>query len=337
MSVTSNETDGGLVAGNFVFRETRAGASAEPRPGNPGAAMEYHGNVAYCYGNSIAMLLSAGGEQIYPGLVEVLTGIGLGATRVPDGPTYFSTTPAQVPPGVDAALELLGCTFTASTGPEEARVEDLLRGDLATGPIVLGPLDMGHLTYIPWHRQVAGADHYVVAYGIDDDGVHIHDPAGFPCATLNFDDLSRAWRAERIGYEGGPYHRWKEIRRVKWPEESKLNDAALAYFAAIYRDRPSGGATIRRLAEDVRAGRIAAGGQGFLTAFALPLGVRRALDYALFFQRGGHAGPATFKHGQAEAFGRCLQAANRGDLAGVAAALEDVASHEDDLERALTS
>jgi hypothetical protein len=300
-------------------------------------AIEYHGNVAYCYGNSIAMLLSAGGEQTYPGLVEVLTGIGLGAVRVPDGPTFFSTTPAHVPAGVDTALDLLGCTYTARTGPDDAAVDDLLRADLESGPVMLGPLDMGHLTYIPWHREIAGADHYVVAYDVDDRSVHLQDPAGFPCATLGFDDLTDAWRAARIGYSGGAFHRWVEVRRVKRPSRTELYDAALAWFALIYRDRPAGGTTIRQLANDLRPGQVTPRERGFLTAFAFPLGARRALDYALFFGRGGDTDLAAAKRDQAHAFGRCLQAANRDDWVRVAAALDELADHEDDLERALTS
>lgn len=300
-------------------------------------AMEYHGNVAYCYGNGIAMLLSANGEQIYPGLVEVLTGVGLGAVRVPDGPTFFSTTPQEVPAGVDMALDLLGCTYTTRDGPDDAGVEELLRADLATGPVMLGPLDMGYLTYIPWHREIPGADHYVVAYHVDDRGVHLQDPAGFPCAILSFDDLTHAWRAERIGYSGGAYHRWSEVRKVKNPAFTELYDAALAYFTSIYRGRPSGGAVIRRLANDLRPGQVAPGVSGFLTAFAFPLGARRALDYAAFFDRGGDAVLAASKRGQAHLFGQSLVAANRGDWSRVAAALDELADHEDDLQRAFTS
>ncbi|HSK96527.1 MAG TPA: hypothetical protein VK891_07930, partial [Euzebyales bacterium] len=260
----------------------------------------------------------------------------LGAVRVPDGPTFFSTTPAHVPPGVDMALDLLGCTYTTRTGPQDAAVDELLRADLSSGPVMLGPLDMGHLTYIPWHREMAGADHYAVAYDLDDEGVHLQDPAGFPCVTLSFDDLDRAWRATRIGYHGGAYHRWMEVRRVKHPSGAELYDAALAWFASIYRDRPGGGATIRRLADDLRPGRVDPGQRGFLTGFALPLGARRALDYAVFFERGDTA-LAAAKHGQAHAFGRCLQAASGDDWDRVAAALDELADLEDELERAFTA
>jgi hypothetical protein len=167
--------------------------------------MGYHGGVPYCYANSVAMLLSAHGEQVYPGLIEVLTGVGLGAVQAPDGRTYLSTTPQQVPAGVDKALELLGFAATTAAGPEDADVLDLLRAGLSTGPVMLGPLDMGHLAYTPWHGALAGSDHYLVAYAVDDERAYLQDPAGFPCTALDREDLARAWRAERIGAPGGPF------------------------------------------------------------------------------------------------------------------------------------
>lgn len=39
----------------------------------------YIGNGHYCYSNSTAMLLSSIGENVSPQIVEVLSGVGLGA------------------------------------------------------------------------------------------------------------------------------------------------------------------------------------------------------------------------------------------------------------------
>lgn len=39
----------------------------------------YIGNGHYCYSNSTVMFLSSIGENVSPQLVEVLTGVGLGA------------------------------------------------------------------------------------------------------------------------------------------------------------------------------------------------------------------------------------------------------------------
>jgi hypothetical protein len=298
--------------------------------------MDYHGSVPYCYANSVAMLLSAHGERVYPGLVEVLTGVGLGAVQAPDGRTYLSTTPQQVPAGVDKALELLGFEAATAAGPEDADVLELLGADLATGPVVLGPLDMGHLTYIPWHRALAGSDHYVVAEAVDGDLARLQDPAGFPATALGRDDLARAWRAERIGAPGGPFRRWLRPRRVARPTGRQLYDDAMAFFGAAYRDRPPGGGVIRALAKHLRPGQVAEGERGFLTAFTFPLGARRALDYAAFFAGGGDARLAAAKQGQARLLGECLLAANRDDWSGVADALDRLADLEEELDQAFT-
>lgn len=298
--------------------------------------MEYHGSVPYCYANSVAMLLSAQGEHVYPGLVEVLTGVGLGAVQAPDGRTFLSTTPDNVPAGVSRALELLGFAATTTTGPADAPPGELLAADLATGPVMLGPLDMGELSYIPWHRVLAGSDHYVVAYAVDDERAYLQDPAGFPCTALGLEELARAWRAERIGAPGGPFRRWLGLRRTARPSGGELYDAALEYFGSVYRDRPDGGGVIRGLAKHLRPGQVPEGERGFLTAFTFPLGARRALDYADFFAQGGNAELAAAKHGQARLLGGCLLAANHGDWSAAADALDGLADLEDDLEQAVT-
>lgn len=296
--------------------------------------MHFYGNVPYCYSNSVAMLLSAEGEQVYPGRIEVLTGVGLGAVRVPEGPTFFSLIPPNA--GIDTALELLGCSFSGRSGPDDSSVEEILRKELAIGPLMIGPVDMGHLTYVSWHREAAGSDHYLVAYDIDDDGVHLHDPAGFPCAHLGFDDLSRAWQGDNVGYPAPAYQRWAEIRRVSTPSDRATYDAAMANYARIYLAGPGSGDVIRRVADDVRPGRVDPATRGFLTAFTFPLGARRALDYGAFFAEGGDTALATAKDAQARLFGSCVGMATRDDWAGVAAALDQVAGHEDELERAFT-
>jgi hypothetical protein len=298
--------------------------------------MEYHGSVPYCYANSVAMLLSAHGEQVYPGLVEVLTGVGLGAVQAPDGRIFLSTTPQQVPAGVDKALELLGFEVTTAAGPEDADVLELLRADLATGPVMLGPLDMGHLSYIPWHGALAGSDHYLVAYAVDGGRALLQDPAGFPCMALDRESLARAWRAERIGAPGGPFRRWLRPRRVARPTPEQLYDDAMAFFRAAYRDLPPGDGVIRGLAKHLEPGRVAEGERGFLAAFTFPLGARRALDYADFFAKGGDAELAAAKWGQARLLGECLLAANRDDWSRVADALDELADLEEELDRAFT-
>lgn len=307
----------------------------------PDRLVEYYGNVPYCYANSVAMVLSARHIDVSPGLVEVLTGVGLGAVRTENGLTFFSTTPANVPAGLDAALEILGFSYTSIAGPDDADVGDILRSELASGPVILGPLDMGHLTYIPGHDMYAGSDHYVVAHAIDDDRVYLHCPQGFPAATLGLADLAPAWRADRIGHPGGPYQRWLDLRPVAHPSAEEIYRQAIAHFAAVYRAQPDLGAVvgpkaIRQLADDVRAGSPPEDLVGFLSFFALPLGARRALDYARFFADGGDTRLSELKLTQSQLFGDAVQATHGREWTRLADALDRLADTEADVEQALT-
>jgi hypothetical protein len=306
----------------------------------PDRLVEYYGNVPYCYANSVAMVLSGRDIRVSPGLIEVLTGVGLGAVRTDNGLTFFSTTPANVPGGLDTALDILGFAFTSVAGPDDADAADILRRELATGPVILGPLDMGYLTYLPGHDMFAGSDHYVVAHAIDDTRVYLHCPQGFPATTLSFADLTAAWRAERIGYRGGPYQRWLNPRRVAEPTAEQIYDRALAHFAAAYRAQPDlggvvGPKAIRQLADDVRAGSIPQGLVGFLAFFALPLGARRAGDYARFFAGGGDTRLSAAKLEQAQLFGDAVQATHARDWARLADTLARLADTEADVEQAV--
>jgi hypothetical protein len=307
----------------------------------PDRLVEYYGNVPYCYANSVSMVLSGRQMYISPGLIEVLTGVGLGAVRTDNGLTFFSTTPANVPAGLDAALEILGFSFTSIAGPDDADVPDMLRSELATGPVILGPLDMGYLAYIPGHDMFAGSDHYVVAHAIDDERVYLHCPQGFPATTLGFADLVPAWRAERIGCPSGPYQRWLSLRRVAHPTAEEIYRRAIAHFAAAYRAQPDlgtvvGPKAIRQLADDVRAGSTPEELVGFLAFFALPLGARRALDYARFFADGGDTTLSDVKLKQSALFGGAVRATHDRDWARLADALARLADAEADVEQALT-
>ncbi len=201
----------------------------------------YIGNGSYCYANSASMLVKTIGEDISPSLIEVLTGVGLGATWYEDEHTIFfsSVVPDE---GVSKALDLLGFTYVEksadATGP--APVEEL-RNDLAKGPVLLGPLDMGYLTYNPNAQYLAGCDHFVLAYRMDDEQIYLHDPAGFPVVALQLDQLERAWKAERIFDRLFSYHYLTSPDRILRPTDQELFHKALRSFQEVYRSPEQGG------------------------------------------------------------------------------------------------
>lgn len=296
----------------------------------------YIGNGPYCYANATAMLLASVGEQISPARIEVLTGVGLGATWIPKQDVFFFSMEAP-DVGVSRALELLGFTYLecASRENEQPPFQDLADA-LTSGPAVLGPVEMGLLTYMPGRGTPIGADHYVIAYALSDGEVHVHDPAGFPHVSLPLSQFEEAWRAELIGYRRGVFRWWTSPRRIHNAAEDDLVERAVGVFRGIYRQaetasRPYlilGTDAIRRLAGVAARGAPPPSLADHLVWFVFQLAARRALDYASFFE-GYYPALAQLKQEQAVLFGRCHTRAVRGDWTGLACELGTLAEVED--------
>jgi len=183
----------------------------------------YIGNGAYCYANSLAMLLSTIDAEYDPGYLECLTAVVISAVRVetPKGPVPFFSIglPDQ---GITLALDHLGYKFdraycSVSDDPDGSLSLSTLREALTAGPVLVGPLDMSQLTYMAHHKSLVGADHFVVVYAMDHDNVFLHDPAGFAYVPLPLSDFMQAWRAEAIEYRPdvypmGAYSMWWNVR-----------------------------------------------------------------------------------------------------------------------------
>lgn len=129
--------------------------------------LSYIGSGHYCYANSSSMLLETIGEKVSPAVLEVLSGVGIGAMWHEEQKViYFGQ---EIPDrGVSHALELLGFRWTEKSGDAEGEPPlEELRRDVENGPVLLGPLDMGYLTYKPNAAYLGGADHFVLAYRMD--------------------------------------------------------------------------------------------------------------------------------------------------------------------------
>src|SRR5262245_16640423 len=129
----------------------------------------YVGNAAYCYANTTAMLLASIGESVSPSLIEVLTGVGLGAwwdrsSRL----AFFDSVAPTAGAGGAPPRRRFSCRGRAGAGGAPPPLDELRRA-LAAGPVALGPIDMGDLSYVPWASQARGSDHFVLAYAIDAD------------------------------------------------------------------------------------------------------------------------------------------------------------------------
>ncbi|OWK26106.1 hypothetical protein AJ87_48390 [Rhizobium yanglingense] len=71
-----------------------------------------------------------------------------------------------------------------------------------------------------------GADHYLVVLDVREDRVEMHDPQGFPYASLPLSDFMAGWRAETLDY-GTPYTMRTNFRQVRQVKEEGIIRSSL--------------------------------------------------------------------------------------------------------------
>ncbi|TDD57784.1 hypothetical protein E1263_21935 [Kribbella antibiotica] len=232
----------------------------------------YVGSGAYCYANSLAMMV----RDVPMTAIEVLTGSPFGAQVEDTGLPWFDPPGWQPDLGLDRAIDLLGWTCTRTSGGSADEALARLR---ASCPALVGPVDIGLLTHQPWSAgQAVGGDHWVVVTEVTDDVVVFHDPDGFPYATLPIPQFLEAWRADEItSVEGSYILRTDFERHHQVPVEDALR-ASLPY-ARDWLSRDS------QQAVEQMADRLAAeddGIRGHLAGLAGPSGVRRLNDASIW-------------------------------------------------------
>jgi len=305
----------------------------------------FYGNGPYCYSNAASMLLSTVGERVSPQEMEAYTGVGLGAFWLPKEKLLFFSSISNPPDlGISRALRLLGFSFEEKMTSDPGKPPfEQLKSELASSAAVLGPLDMGYLTHNPLHKRMMGADHFVLAYRFEKNGVLIHDPEGFPSVLLPFRQLELAWRAENIGYRRGHYRYWNRPRRVRSPSVDDLYESTLRSLKDVYSEAESlaakqdwtiGPKAITILSRHVKQGKVSPAERGFMVHFSFKLGARRALDFAGFFGA-KHPRLASLKEKQAELFGASQAFAVQRKWTHVADSLEHVARVEAEFQDAL--
>jgi hypothetical protein len=279
--------------------------------------------------------------------MEAYTGVGLGAFWLPKEKLLFFSSISNPPDlGITRALHLLGFSSEekVTNDPGKAPFEQL-RSDLGSSAAVLGPLDMGYLTHNPLHKRMMGADHFVLAYRFEKDGVLIHDPEGFPSVILPFRQLELSWRADSIPYHRGHYRYWTRPQRTRRPGADDLYESSLGSFKEVYSEAESIAAkqnsnidakAIETLSKHVRRGKVSPAERGFMVFFSFKLGARKALDFASFF---GTNNPelARMKEKQAELFGALQTFAVQKKWTRVADSLEQLAQVETEFRDALFS
>lgn len=303
--------------------------------------MRYFGNGPYCYSNAVSMLLSSAGEEVSPSLVEVLTGVGHGSVFYEERSQLFYFGDCHMPPdsGITGALTELGFDFTetACDTPDSPPL-DRLASALKNGPAILGPLDMSLLKYNSSHKYLRGADHFVLAYGMDERHVYLHDPEGFPFVQLPTEDLVAAWRADSVDYKRGHYRCWHSPSRTRHLSRDDLTSAAIEQMKVAYNcvepleSVKTGDDATLLLFAALMSDPVSGSLKSHLLNFALKLAARRAGDYAEFF-RESRPVLSDLKYQQAVLLGRCQSNGANDDWSTVADDLRTLSELEECIRR----
>jgi len=207
----------------------------------------YFGDVSLCYSYSLAMALETYGYDFKAEFLEAIMVMGNGASIVKEDEehplVFFDNGMPDL--SISHSLKILGFDYEDFYLKDGAEVNlEEIKGKLETflsnGPVVLGPLDMGHLTYNPNHTILYGVDHFVTVYGIDDQYLYLHDPAGFACMKVTFNDILEAWKAEDIDYKRGSYSMWGNFKKVKSPSQTEIFQETARIMKNRYLNGQSG-------------------------------------------------------------------------------------------------
>lgn len=207
----------------------------------------YFGDVSLCYSYSLAMALDGYGYDFKAEFLEAIMVMGNGASIVKEDEehplVFFDNGMPDL--SISHSLKILGFDyedFYLKDGAEVdlEEVKGKLEMFLSNGPVVLGPLDMGHLTYNPNHTILYGVDHFVTVYALDGQYLYLHDPAGFACMKVTFNDIIEAWKAEAIDYKRGSYSMWGNFKKVKSPSQTEIYQQTARIMKNRYLNGQSG-------------------------------------------------------------------------------------------------
>lgn len=303
---------------------------------------KYIGNGAYCYSNSVSMMLKHAGEDISPSLIEVLSGVGVGAFWSNETKLIFFSNFATSPDkGINNALKQLGfqCKESVQDNAENPPL-DALKKYLKHSLAVVGPIDVAYLK-TKGVSEEPGGDHYVVVYKITDNEVWIHDPQKYPALAIPIGEFKQIWKAENIEYRNGYYHYWALPKRIKNFSPSEVYKNVIELCKKVYHDsrNHSDDESIDEQAIESCADFIKDGPRHLkdhLLKFCFPLGARRALDYGHFFNNHNKK-LDKIKENQAIIFSRCQIAGMDNDWEKVSSLLKELAESEKEFKATLFS
>lgn len=296
----------------------------------------YTGSGPYCYTHALAMLL---GQDAPPAaVIETLTGAPFGFAMVGGTLPLFDPYGWNPEIGLEAAIDSLGWRCAREAGGTATRALDRLRAACEDGPVLAGPLDMRMLSYQSAPPPDGGpdedaVDHYLVVLAVTDETVLVHDPQGFPYATLPVADFLRAWRAERVSYAEEPFvsrTAFDRDRVVRHADALRGSLPGAVDWLSGRTDLPMpdgslhGADAVRSLADQLRAG-LDAEIRELLVEFGVRVGARRLTDAAGCLHAIGLRTAGEIADEQARTVGALQHPLVRGDDAAVIAGLSRLA------------
>ena len=207
----------------------------------------YFGDVSLCYSYSLAMALASYGYDFKADFLEAIMVMGNGASIVKEDDqhplVFFDNGMPDL--SISHSLKILGFDYEDfylkdGTEVDLEEIKGKLETFLSNGPVVLGPLDMGHLTYNPNHTILYGVDHFVTVYALDGQYLYLHDPAGFACMKVTFNDILEAWKAEDIDYKRGSYSMWGNFKKIKSPSQTEIYQETAKIIKSRYLNGQNG-------------------------------------------------------------------------------------------------
>lgn len=307
----------------------------------------YTGSGPYCYANALAMML--GPSSPSPAVLEFATGSPMGMEIIGGTDVFFDPYGWDPVQGIEFALRAAGWESILEVGADADDALAKLRKAVASGPVFVGPVEMSPLRYHPDSDYLKGADHFVVVLRmVDDDVVELHDPHGFPYATLPVKNFMQAWKAEGVSY-GRPYMLRTGFRRVEAVSEEEVIRRSLGaarwWLGMKNGDvegkksgMPSGsvgnGAAARQLAEMLETN-FTEGLRAHLIYFAIRCGARRLADASTCLARVAEGAAAEIMAKQARLVGSLQYSLTQNDTATAVGALGVLADTYEQLERTL--
>lgn len=280
------------------------------------APVPYIGSGPYCFSNSLAMMTGDHDSSV----IQFATCSPFGMQTF--GPMVFFDPYGWEPlQGIAMALEAMGWEAREIIGKDEADARENLTRELAKGPVFVGPVELGWLSYNPIFNGPIESDHYVVVNRLLDNGMlEVHDPQGFPYATIPVDQFMKAWKADTIPYGQGWTMRTDFKRVAKYTEEEVIKRSIKNAVACLSGDKGAEmppGSKMNGDATQILATRIKEDFngplKGLLTMFAIRSGARSAADGATCLSKVGYHEAAKLMETQARLIGSLQYTLTRGD------------------------